>query len=93
MYMCPCPSAHTHTDVPDTVIMESHEEIGELSGHAQLELSFSYDFTNVLCVHTRLHLHHGDKTAQARLEYDIKFLVSVNIRLFYLLFGCMILCV
>ncbi len=60
------------------VVMEGHEEIGELSGLAQLELSFSYDFTNVLCVHTRLHLLHGDKTTKARVEYDISFLVSVS---------------
>ena len=63
-------------DVPDTVLMETHEQLGELSELVQLELSFSYDFTNVLCVHTRMHLLHGDKTSKARIKYDINFLVS-----------------
>lgn len=68
--------ANLHTDVPDTVLMESAEDLGNLSGLTQLELSFSYDFSNVLCVHIKLYLLQGDETSQASIGYDKGFLVS-----------------
>lgn len=72
-----CTKCTIHTDVPDTVLMESSEDLGELSGLIQLELSFSYVFSNVLCVHIKLYQLQGDKTSKVNIEYDKGFLVSV----------------
>ena len=49
----------------------------KLAELAKLEVEFRNEFSNVLCVETKLVLLHSDmKTATVKMEYDLEFLVS-----------------
>ena len=49
----------------------------ELADLAKLEVEFRNEFSNVLCVATKLVLLHNDmKTVTVKMEYDCEFLVS-----------------
>jgi hypothetical protein len=49
----------------------------ELAELAKLEVEFRNEFSNVLCVETKLVLLHNDmKTATVKMDYDLEFLVS-----------------
>ena len=49
----------------------------ELAELVKLEVEFRNDFSNILCVETKLVLLHNDmKTATVKMEYDLEFLVS-----------------
>lgn len=54
------------------------EQLGhELAELAKLVVEFRNEFSNVLCVETKLVLLHNDmKTATVKMDYDIEFLVS-----------------
>ena len=59
-------------------MLRGENQLGhELAELAKLEVEFRNNFSNVLCVETKLVLLHNDmKTATVKMEYDHEFLVS-----------------
>ena len=59
-------------------MLKGEQHLGhELAELVKLEVEFRNDFSNVLCVETKLVLLHNDmKTATVKMEYDKEFLVS-----------------
>ena len=54
------------------------EKLGEIAELARLEVEFRHDFSNVLCMVTKLVLLQNDtRTTTAKIEYDLEFLVSL----------------
>jgi hypothetical protein len=58
-------------------VLRGEKDLGhELAELAKLEIEFRNEFSNVLCVETKLVLLHNDKTATVKMDYDLEFLVS-----------------
>ena len=63
---------------PELIVLRGEKHLGhELAELAKLEVEFRNEFSNVLCVETKLVLLHNDmKTTTVKMDYDIEFLVS-----------------
>ena len=61
-------------------MLKGEEQLGhELAKLAKVEVEFRNEFSNVLCVETKLILLPNDmKTATVKMEYDLEFIVSLT---------------
>ena len=59
-------------------MLRGEEHLGhELAELAKLEVEFRNEFSNILCVETKLVLLHNDmKTATVKMDYNMELLVS-----------------
>jgi hypothetical protein len=65
----------------ELIVLREEKDLGhELAELAKLEVEFRNEFSNVLCVETKLvllhNLHNDMKTATVKMDYDLEFLVS-----------------
>ena len=61
-------------------MLKGEEQLGhELAKLTKVEVEFRNEFSNVLCVETKLILLPNDmKTATVKMEYDLEFIVSLT---------------
>ena len=64
------------------IILEGEEHLGhDLASLVRLEVTFRNEFSNVLCLVTKLVLLQNDKkTTTIKIEYDLDFIVSLSSR-------------
>lgn len=59
-------------------MLKGEKHLGELAKLARIEVDFRNEFSNVLCVMTKLVLLQNDmKTTTVKIEYDLDVIVSL----------------